>query len=57
MKIEDYVNRLEAISDPELVADIADWSMETKLYMYLHNIQLRYMMIYLEKLDGSERVA
>ena len=57
MKIEEYVNRLEAISDPELVADIADWSTETKLYMYLHNIQLRYMMIYLEKLDAGERMA
>lgn len=51
MKIEEYVNKLEAISDPALVLDIADWSTETKLYMYLHHIQLSYMTIYLEKLD------
>jgi len=51
MKIEEYVNKLEAISDPELVADIADWSTETKLYMYLHHMQLSYMMMYLEKLN------
>ena len=51
MKIEEYVNKLEAISDPALVLDIADWSTETKLYMYLHHIQLSSMTIYLEKLD------
>ena len=57
MKIEEYVNKLEAISDPELVVDIADWSTETKLYMYLHALQLSYMQIFLEKLDDSNRLA
>ncbi len=52
MKIEEYVSQLEAISDPELVQQIAEWPMETKLYMYLHNIQLSYMTIFLEKLDA-----
>lgn len=51
MKIEDYVAELEAVSDPVLVADIADWSTETKLYVYLHNIQLSYMTMFLEKLE------
>lgn len=51
MKIEDYVSQLEAISDPELVEQIAEWPLETKLYMYLHNIQLTYMTIFLEKLN------
>lgn len=57
MKIEEYVFQLEAISDPELVAQIADWSLETKLYVYLHNIQLSYMTTFMEKLDGSKRMA
>ena len=57
MKIEEYVSQLESISNPELVSQIAEWPLETKLYMYLHNIQLSYMMIYLEKLDASERMA
>ena len=51
MKIEEYVSQLESISDPELVSQIAEWPLETKLYMYLHHIQLSYMTIYLEKLD------
>ena len=57
MKIEEYVSNLEGLVDPDLVVDIADWSTETKLYMYLHNIQLTYMTIYLEKLDDSNRLA
>ncbi len=56
MKIEEYVAKLEVISDPSLVEDIKDWSTETKLYMYLHNIQLSYMQIYLEKLDAHQRM-
>lgn len=57
MKIEEYVFQLEAISDPELVAQIAEWPLETKLYVYLHNIQLSYMTTFMEKLDGSKRMA
>ena len=52
MKIEEYVSQLESISDPELVTQIAEWPLETKLYMYLHNIQLSYMMQFMEKLDA-----
>jgi hypothetical protein len=57
MKIEEYVSQLESISDPELVSQIAEWPLETKLYMYLHNIQLTYMTIFLEKLNDSQRMA
>lgn len=50
--MEEYVSQLESISDPELVSQITEWPLETKLYMYLHNIQLSYMTIFLEKLDA-----
>ena len=43
MKLEEYVKSLESSVDPSLVKSIKDWSDDTKLYMYLHNIQLAYM--------------
>jgi hypothetical protein len=43
MTLEEYVWMLESQVDPELVRQIQDWSNDTKLYMYLHNIQLAHM--------------
>ena len=43
MTLEEYVWMLESQVDPDLVRQIQDWSDDTKLYMYLHNIQLAHM--------------
>ena len=43
MTLEEYVKSLESHVDSSLVFAIEDWTDETKLYMYLHNIQLAYM--------------
>ena len=43
MKLEEYIKRLEPHVDSSLVFAIEDWTDDTKLYMYLHNIQLAYM--------------
>ena len=43
MTLEEYVKQLEPHVDAQLVYDIEEWSNDTKLYMYLHNIQLAYM--------------
>lgn len=43
MEMNDYVKELEAQVDPTFVEKIKDWPVETKLYMYLHNIQLAMM--------------
>lgn len=50
MNLEQYVASLEQQVDPTLVADIKDWPVETKLYMYLHNIQLAYMAEFKQRL-------
>jgi hypothetical protein len=43
MTLEEYVLKLEPHVDSALVHAIEEWSNDTKLYMYLHNIQLAYM--------------
>ena len=43
MTPEEYVLELEKQVDPALVEKMRDWSAETKLYIYIHNIQLAYM--------------
>jgi hypothetical protein len=43
MQMNEYVKELEAQVDPTFVEKIKDWPAETKLYMYLHNIQLAMM--------------
>ena len=43
MEMNEYVKELEAQVDPTFVEKIKDWPVETKLYMYLHNIQLAMM--------------
>jgi hypothetical protein len=43
MTLEDYVDLLEMQANPGLVEKIKDWPVDTKLYVYLHNIQLTHM--------------
>jgi hypothetical protein len=43
MTVQDYVYELESQLDPILLAKFSDWPVETKLYMYIHHIQLGYM--------------
>jgi len=43
MNVEEYVKELEGYLDPQITVKFKDWSTETKLYMYLHHIQLRHM--------------
>lgn len=41
--MDEYVKELETQVDPTFVEKVKDWPVETKLYMYLHNIQLAMM--------------
>lgn len=43
MTQEEYVYELEKQVDPDLLQKFIDWPIETKLYMYIHNIQLAHM--------------
>ena len=43
MTVEEYVTILEQQIEPQLIEKFKDWSSDTKLYMYLHHIQLRHM--------------
>ena len=43
MTQEEYVYELEKQVDPDLLQKFIDWPIETKLYMYIHHIQLAHM--------------
>lgn len=43
MTQEEYIQKLEHQVDPSLVTAFRDWPAESKLYMYIHNIQLAHM--------------
>ncbi len=43
MALEDYVDFLEMQVTPAFVERVKDWPVDTKLYVYLHNIQLAHM--------------
>jgi hypothetical protein len=43
MTLEDYVDFLEIQVAPAFVERVKDWPVDTKLYVYLHNIQLAHM--------------
>jgi len=43
MTQEEYVYELEKQVDPALLEKFVDWSTESKLYMYIHHIQLAHM--------------
>ena len=43
MTQEEYIQELASQVDPALVEKFRDWPDETRLYMYIHNIQLAHM--------------
>jgi hypothetical protein len=43
MTQEEYVYELEKQVDPTLLEKFIDWPTETRLYMYIHHIQLAHM--------------
>lgn len=43
MTQDEYVRELEQQVDPALVRKFGDWPTETRLYMYIHHIQLAHM--------------
>lgn len=43
MTPDEYVHELEQQVVPDLVEKFSDWPTETKLYMYIHHIQLAHM--------------
>jgi hypothetical protein len=43
MTQEEYVYELEKQVDPALLEKFIDWPTETKLYMYIHHIQLAHL--------------
>ena len=51
MTLEEYVKSLEPHVEAALVDAIEDWATDTKLYMYLHNIQLGYMANFIKLLE------
>lgn len=51
MNMQEYVAELEKVCPADVVEDIKDWPVETKLYMYLHSIQISYMHAFMEKIE------
>jgi hypothetical protein len=43
MTLEDYVDFLEMQVNPAFVEKVKTWPVDTKLYVYLHTIQLAHM--------------
>ena len=54
MEVAEFVSLLEESADPALVDAIRDWSVENKLYMYLHNKQLTMMEEFKRLLERHE---
>ena len=54
MTLDEYILVLEKDVDPELIQCIQDWPNDTKLYMYLHNIQLAYMKEFSQRLQEMQ---
>ena len=47
----DYLKELEVLVSPATVEKFKYWPTETKLYMYLHHIQIETMNKYMELLS------
>lgn len=47
----DYLKELEVLVSPATVERFKYWPIETKLYMYLHHIQIETMNKYMELLS------
>lgn len=43
MTQDEYLRELASQVDPVLVEKFRDWPDETRMYMYIHNIQLAHM--------------
>lgn len=54
MTLDEYVSELAFAVDPRLVEETKDWSTENKMYVYLHNIQLSFMSLYMDRLIGEQ---
>jgi hypothetical protein len=50
MTMEEYIKELEIQLDSDVIEKFKDWPVETKLYMYLHHIQLQFMADYMDVL-------
>jgi len=48
--MEEYIKELEIQLDSDVIEKFKDWPVETKLYMYLHHIQLQFMADYMDVL-------
>jgi len=47
----EYIKELEQIINPSIIEKFKDWPTETKLYMYLHHLQIDMMAKYMEHLS------
>ena len=54
MTLEDYVDFLEMQVNPVFVEKVKSWPADTKLYVYLHNIQLAHMAEFKRLLQESK---
>jgi hypothetical protein len=50
MTMEEYIKELEIQLDSDVIEKFKDWPVDTKLYMYLHHIQLQFMADYMDVL-------
>lgn len=48
--MEEYIKELEIQLDSDVIEKFKDWPVDTKLYMYLHHIQLQFMADYMDVL-------
>jgi len=48
---QEYLKEMEQIVNPAIVERFKDWPTETKLYMYLHHIQIDMMGKFTELLS------
>ena len=53
MTLEDYVDFLELQVNPVFVEKVKNWPADTKLYVYLHTIQLAHMAEFKRLLEES----
>ena len=54
MTLEDYVEFLELQVNPAFVERVKYWPADTKLYVYLHTIQLAHMAEFKRMLEESK---
>ena len=56
MTVEEYVSELEVQLDSDVIEKFKDWPVDTKLYMYLHHIQLQFMADYMDDLNIAMQI-